>query len=162
VIDGEEGSEFTSYSTEEFSHGRLEKRKIFTTDHIDFLPQKSKWTGLSQIVCVQSSRTYKEKTSEENRYYISSLNVSPEILAGYIRSHWSIENQCHWVLDVAFREDRQRAKAGHIPENISIMRRISQNYLKQDSTVKAGLEIKRQKAGWDHDYLLQVLGVKSF
>jgi hypothetical protein len=61
---------------------------------------------------------------------------------------------------VAFREDAQKAKAGHITENLSMIRRIVLNFLKQDKTVKAGIEIKRQKAGWDNNYLLSVLGVK--
>ncbi|MFT5317899.1 MAG: putative transposase YbfD/YdcC, partial [Chlamydiales bacterium] len=53
-----------------------------------------------------------------------------------------------------------KAKAGHITENLSMIRRIALNFLKQDKTVKAGIEIKRQKTGWDNNYLLSVLGVK--
>lgn len=162
LVDGEEGSEFTSFSTKEIGHGRYEKREIFVTDKIDFLPQKKHWKGLKMIACVRRTRIYKGKETTEKQYYITSLNAIAKDLACHIRSHWGIENQAHWILDVAYREDRQRAKAGNIAENLSVMRRISLNYLKQDTTVKAGIEIKRQKAGWDTGYLLHLLGIKSF
>jgi len=162
LIYGDEGSEFTSSFTEETSHGRYEKREIFITNQIDFLPQKNLWKGLKMIVCIRSTRTYKDKTTVEKRYYVTSMEANAKDVSRHIRFHWGIENQAHWVLDVAYREDRQRAKAGHIAENLSVMRRISLNYLKQDATVKAGIEIKRQKAGWNESYLLRLLGVKSF
>ena len=162
LVHGEEGFEFTSFCEEEMAHGRYEKREVFVTDNIDFLPQKGAWKGLKMVACIRSTRIYKGEETVEKRYYITSLSATVEELAHHIRSHWRIENQAHWVLDVAYREDRQRAKSGNIAENLSVMRRISLNYLKQDTTVKAGIEIKRQKAGWDTDYLLHLLGIKSF
>lgn len=162
LVYGEDGSEFTSSYTQEVGHGRYEKREIFVTDKIDFLSQKSRWKGIKMIACIHSTRINKGKQTVEKRYYITSLTATAEELARHIRGHWGIENQAHWVLDVAYREDRQRAKAGHIAENLSVMRRISLNYIKQDTTVKAGVEIKRQKAGWDTAYLLHLLGIKSF
>lgn len=159
---GEEGTEYHKHEQSESGHGRVEVRRIFSTENIDFLKNRTQWKGLKSIVCVEAIRTIKEKTSKkERRYYISSLSASPKDFAGWIREHWGIEST-HWVLDVAFREDSQNAKAAHLPENLSLLRRIALNFLKQDKTVKAGIEIKRQKAGWDNDYLLRVLGVKSF
>ena len=100
--------------------------------------------------------------SIETRYYISSLSASALKMAGAIRSHWSIENQAHWILDVALREDEQKAKTGNIAENLSVIRRIALNMLKQERSAKCGIEIKRQMAGWDNKYLLKVIGVKFF
>ena len=159
---GQEGLDYDKYEEHEKHHGREEHRIVYATDELDFLPQKDAWKDLQSVVCVCSERTIKGKTSLEDRYYISSLPSSAQELASHIRSHWGIENCAHWTLDVAFREDEQRAKAGHIPENLSLLRRISLNCLKQDKSVKAGIEIKRQKAGWDNDYLLSLLNVKSF
>jgi hypothetical protein len=100
--------------------------------------------------------------SIEKRYYISSLPASAEKVAHAIRKHWGIENQAHWILDVAYREDEQNADAGNIAENMSLARRIALNLLKQEKTAKCGMEIKRQMAGWDNEYLLKVIGIKSF
>ena len=83
-------------------------------------------------------------------------------LGEIIRAHWGIENQAHWILDVAFREDEQNADAGSIAKNMSMIRRIALNLIKQEKTAKCGVEIKRQMAGWDNEYLLKVIGVKSF
>ena len=158
---GEEGKEYHKYEEHNAGHGRTEVRRIFSTENIDFLKNRAQWKGLKSIVCVEAIRTIKGKRSQERRYYISSLVADPKDFAGWIRSHWGIEST-HWVLDIAFREDAQKAKAAHLPENLSLLRRISLNFLRQDKTVKAGIEIKRQKAGWDNEYLLRVLGVKSF
>ena len=159
---GDEGKDYYSFDSEEEGHGRKEKRRVFASSEIDFLPQKSDWAELKTIICVHSERTIGEKKSEEDRYYISSLPPSAKELGEFIRAHWGIENKAHWIVDVGFREDAQKAKTGHIPENLSLLRRIALNYLKQDKTVKAGIEIKRKKAGWNSEYLLRMLGVKSF
>ena len=98
----------------------------------------------------------------EKRYYISSLSANALMVAKAIREHWGIENQAHWILDVAFREDEQNANAGNIAENMSLIRRTALNMLKQEKSAKCGIEIKRQAAGWDNEYLLKVIGVKSF
>ena len=91
----------------------------------------------------------------------SSLSASSKSFSNWIRLHWGIES-LHWTLDVAFREDDQKTKTGHLPENLSLLRRLSLNFSKQDKISKVGIEIKRQKAGWDNNYLLKVLGVKFF
>jgi predicted transposase YbfD/YdcC len=75
-----------------------------------------------------------------------------------VRAHWTIENSLHWVLDIAFREDDSRIRKGHAPQNFAVLRHIALNLLKQDTTLKRGLKSKRLKAGWDHDYLLHILG----
>ncbi|HVJ05867.1 MAG TPA: transposase, partial [Candidatus Saccharimonadales bacterium] len=80
-------------------------------------------------------------------------------LNGAIRQHWSIENKLHWALDVSFGEDLDRKRAGNAAQNFSLLNRLALNLLKQDQTTKLGLKGKRLKAGWDNDYLLQLLGI---
>jgi predicted transposase YbfD/YdcC len=73
------------------------------------------------------------------------------------RSYWGIENGLHWVLDLAFNEDRSRVRKDHAPENLSLMRQMAVNLLKQEQSIKVGIKAKRMKCGWDTDYLLKVL-----
>ena len=91
------------------------------------------------------------------RYYISSLPASAEQLLAAIRSHWSIENSLHWTLDVTFREDQCRVRKDHGPQNLATLRQIGHNRLKNESTLKVGIQGKRLNAGWDEDYLRKVL-----
>lgn len=160
---GFEGVECDAVGSKECAHGRVEKREIYTTEDIDWLPQKDEWRGIKTIIMVVSERTLQDLPSSlERRYYISSLSADALMVAKAIRGHWGIENQAHWILDVAFREDEQNANAGNIAENMSLIRRTALNMLKQEKSAKCGIEIKRQAAGWDNEYLLKVIGVKSF
>lgn len=157
-----EGVKYDAVGSKEVGHGRIEKREIYVTEDIDWLPQKEDWSNLKSIIMVKSERLLPgHKPSIEKRYYISSLPACALKIANAIRKHWGIE-QTHWILDVAFREDEQNADAGNIAENMSLMRRIALNMLKQEKSAKCGIEIKRQAAGWDNEYLLKVIGVKSF
>ena len=102
-----------------------------------------------------------EKHSKENRYYINSLECNAKEFAKYQRSHWGIENSLHWVLDVAFREDDCRVRKDNSPENLSILRHMTVNLLKQEKILKRGIKGKRLKCGWDNNYLFKVLGIDT-
>ena len=91
------------------------------------------------------------------RYYISSLPAPAGQLLAAVRSHWSIENSLHWTLDVTFREDQCRVRKDHGPQNLATLRQISHNLLKNENTLKVGIQGKRLNAGWREDYLLKVL-----
>jgi len=106
---------------------------------------------------INSWRTENEKTTLETRYFISSLPNNAELLAQGVRTHWSIENKLHWVLDVQFNEDGSRIRKDNAPQNLAILRHIALNLLNQDKTVKAGVKRKRNKAGWDNEYLEKIL-----
>ena len=96
-------------------------------------------------------------SASQPRYYISSLAASAEQLLAAARSHWSIENSLHWTLDVTFREDQCRVRKDHGPQNLATLRQISHNLLKNENTLKVGIQGKRLNAGWREDYLLKVL-----
>ena len=159
---GDPGIEFNKFEFEGEGKGRHEIRRIYTSTEWDFFQDyKLHWKRLSTIICIESEVTTKGKTSKERRYYISSLQETPEKIGLLIRGHWGIEST-HWILDVAFREDNLTARAGNIAENLSLIRRISLNYLTKEKTAKLGTANKRLKAAYDKAYLLKVLGVKSF
>lgn len=158
---GDLGTDFLAFQFEDTARGRKEVRRVYTASEWNFLEDyKIVWKNLSTIVCIESERTKNGITTKERRHYISSLTSSPKDIGHLIRSHWGIENGAHWVLDVAFREDAQKARAGHIAENLSLVRRMSLNFLKREKTAKVGAANKRLKAAYDKDYLLKVLGVK--
>ena len=93
----------------------------------------------------------------EDRFYISSLPGQAEKILQAVRTHWSIENSLHWVLDIAFAEDQCRIRKGHGAQNFAVLRHLALNLLKQETTVKSGIKAKRKKANRSVDYLLKVL-----
>lgn len=153
-----EGFISSSYQTEEFSHGREEIRNYLMLSNItERVDPTNKWEKLQSIGMVESVRTLDGKTTVETRYYISSLPNDAQKLGHAIRSHWGIENQLHWVLDVAFNEDKCRIRKDNAPQNFAVLRHLAMNLLKREKTAKVGFENKRLRAGWDNDYLEKVL-----
>jgi len=145
------------YETTETGHGRLETRRCWCLGGVADLIDAEQWTHLTSIAKVESQRTIDGQTRAEVRYYISSLAPDAERLASSIRTHWSVENPLHWVLDVAFQEDDCRIRTDHAPENFTLLRHLALSALNQEKTAKLGIKNKRLRAGWDDDYLLQVL-----
>jgi len=140
-------------------HGRIEIRRCRTLSgsQLNYLVQKDNWKGLQTIAMVQSERRVNGHVSLERRYYLSSLGSDAEVINAAIRSHWTIENGLHWVLDVSFHEDACRIRKDHAPQNMSLLRRIALNLLGQDKSTKVGISAKRKKAGWDDAYLVKIL-----
>jgi len=138
-------------------HGRVETRRCWCTSDTSWFQDLPKWKGLSSFAMVEGERTVGTETSVERRYFISSLDgKDAQAFACVVRSHWGVENELHWTLDVSFREDECRVRQGNAAENFSTLRRIALNLLKR-SSFKAGIKGKRLRAGWDEDYLLKVL-----
>lgn len=146
----------TRYETHEVKHGREETREYVSLPAPASL-KKLGWTAVRSIGMVYSRTLRDGKVCEESRYYISSRRPSARKLATFSRRHWSIENNLHWVLDVSFQEDLCRLRTGHSPENLALLNRIAVSLLKADQTVKAGIACKRKTAGWDDNYLIQLL-----
>ena len=152
------GIAYKTAATTNGGHGRIEQRRIWATSEINWFAEKGKWKNLRSLIRVQAKRTLNGETSDEYRYYISDLPADNVlILLSYIRSHWGIENNVHWCLDINFREDDCRIRQGHAAENFSRLNRIALNLLKAEKTNDGGIKTKRLCCGWDHDYLLKVL-----
>lgn len=145
------------YESVDGDHGRIEKRCYDVLYEAEWLDPKQEWGGLSAVGCVYSERTVNEVTSRESRYYLLSRAMPAKAFAAAVRNHWGIENKLHWVLDMAFREDECRVRIGNSAENLAILRHMTLNLLKQDTTIKLGIKSKRKAAGWDNDYLLHLL-----
>lgn len=144
-------------------HGRIEERHYWITDSIDWLSQRPDWEGLKSVGVVESIRYIGEKeSSPERRYYITSLPMNASRFSEAVRTHWSVENQLHWSLDMSFNEDQCRVRKDNAPENFSIIRHIALSMLKREKTAKVGINIKRNKAGWDNRYLTQILKSSDF
>jgi len=141
-------------------HGRIETRSVRVSDDIEWLKADHTWTGLKSIIAVTAKREIGEKISEETRYFISSLNAdNPQKLGHVVRAHWAIENNLHWVLDLAFDEDSNRTRIGHSAANLAVIRHIALNLIKAEDTAKVGVKTRRLMAGWDNDYLLKIIGI---
>jgi predicted transposase YbfD/YdcC len=139
-------------------HGRVETRRIWTTEWTDWYAERPDWAGLTTFICVERERVVGEQSSRQRSYYMSDLTkVSPERMLKHIRGHWGIENRLHWCLDVAFAEDGLRQRKGHSAENASRMRRLALNLLRNEKSCKAGLKGKRLKAALNESYLLKIL-----
>lgn len=145
-----------SYESIDKAHGRIETRKCYVSDKIDWLDNKDKWSGLKTIVMIESTRETKGKVSKERRYYITSLSPDAKKINHAIRSHWSIENQLHWVMDVTMGEDDSRVRKDHAPENMSIIKHITLNMIrnaKNNKYKQHSLKGLRKNAGWDNSAL---------
>jgi predicted transposase YbfD/YdcC len=153
---GKEGT-VNYYETEEIDHGRMERRRYWIVDNIDGLTKKDLWNSINTVGLVKSVRTVDGETQIERCYYIASIEKDARLFAKAVRSHWGIENSVHWVLDVAFREDDCRVRQGHAPENLATLRPIALNLLRADETVNLGIKNKRLTAGWNSNYLANVL-----
>jgi predicted transposase YbfD/YdcC len=141
-------------------HGRLEVRRYWQSSRLDWFENRSAWEGLQSVGVVESVREIGGQQTVERRYYLSSLSVDVNRFARAVRSHWSIENQLHWVLDVNFNEDQSRARSGYASENLATLRRWALNLIKSDQQKKKrSLKGRMKAAGWDNRYLLHLLGL---
>ncbi len=145
------------YEEVDAGHGRIERRTVQMTS-ADWLPEKAAWCGLHSIIRVSRERHVGNEMSRENCYFISTLfPTEVQRAATAIRSHWQIETQLHWCLDIAFNEDQQRMREGNAAANMALLNKIALNLLRLSPT-KAGIKARRKRAGWDDKYLLTVLG----
>lgn len=129
--------------TVEKDHGRLETRRYFQSDQLNWFDGRPKWEGLKSVGMVESTREVDGKTTVERRYYLSSLPLGAETFARAVRSHWGVENKVRWVMNVCFREDQSRARAGYAAENLATLRRLALNLLKREKTKKRGMRGKQ-------------------
>jgi predicted transposase YbfD/YdcC len=148
------------HETVERHHGRVEARTYHTIQNPEGIRDRALWKDLQAITIVVSERQVNgQDTTTETRYFIGSKATGAKAYASYVRSHWSIENNLHWVLDVTFDEDHSRKRTDHSPENFALLRRLALSLLKQHSG-KASVRRKRLRSGWDEAFLAEVLSGK--
>jgi predicted transposase YbfD/YdcC len=142
------------------THGRAEKRQCWTIADPEILEQLRGANRWPKLCCVaQVRRTYQDGSEQkcEDRFFISSLSGQGQQLLGAVRSHWGVENNLHWVLDIAFREDDCRVRKDQGPQNFAVLRHIALNLLKAEKTSKRSIKSKRLQAAWKTDYREKVL-----
>lgn len=135
-------------------HGRIEIREcwlIRDTPVIEEFREQHGWRGLRTLVMLRRQREIAGQRTEELSYYIASLLDDARTVLYAVRRHWAVENECHWVLDVVFDEDRSRIRLGDSPENFSLLRQMALSILKQDKS-KGSLKGKRFKAALNDDF----------
>jgi predicted transposase YbfD/YdcC len=144
-------------------HGRLEARAHKVSKVVDWIASERSYPGaprfpkLTTIAMVESRIERGEKIETERRSYISSRALSAQAFANAVRSHWAIENNLHWTLDVTFKEDQSRLRAGHGARNMAVIRHFALNLVRQTKD-KRSIKRRRKRASWDPQYLLQILG----
>jgi predicted transposase YbfD/YdcC len=152
--DGFKHMKYSHFETLEKNRERIEKREYWLTEDVGGLGTLEKWPGLSAMIMCKRSRTAGGQTSTETHYYIASTaEGGAQKLGDAIRKHWGIENSLHWVLDIAFREDESRIRAGNAQRNMALLRKLAVNLLKNDKTSKRGIKNRRLRAGWSQQYM---------
>ena len=155
---------FDYHKTIDKGHGRIEIRECWTIsdpETLRYLYGYDRWKKLTAVCRVRAQRIIGEQRSSEDRYYIASIRGAEQVLCS-TRSHWTVENRLHWVLDISFDEDHSRVRKGRGAENLAILRHIALNLLKQEDSCKRSIQGKRLLAGWKNDYLLKVLATLFF
>jgi predicted transposase YbfD/YdcC len=142
--------------TTEKGHGREETRTYLQLPAPEDLPGFTLWKGLKTIGIVTSECLRDGKETIEVRYYMSSLAMGVKRFAHAVRSHWGIENSCHWSLDITYREDESRIRDKNMRENFAWLRRLTLSLLTQHPGSKS-VALKRQSCGWSEDFMLEVL-----
>lgn len=141
-------------------HGRVEERKVFICQDLQFLEATHQWEKLNTLVLVESTRVTANKITNDYRFYISSLQDNqPKKYLDLARGHWSIENDLHWQLDLTFREDNSRIRTANAPQNMNIIRKLALYTLTKNSD-NMSLKRKRKKAARDKPFLINLLNNK--
>jgi len=164
LFDDLESSDYKAYAfdhhkTVNKGHGRIEIRECWTISDgevLRYLRGSARWMKLMTVSRIRSQRWVGDEKSCEDRYHIASITGAKQVLSA-VRSHWGIENELHWTLDIAFDEDRCRIRKEYGAENFAILRHIALNLLKQEKSCKRSIRGKRLLAGWDEAYLFKVL-----
>ena len=146
------------HKTVEKGHGKIEIRKCVISEEIGWLHNKSDWAGLHGIGAIYCEIEENGKKSKQSHYFIYSCKgMTANQIMKHKRSHWSIENCLHWVLDMAFREDESRARKDNSAENFNVLRQIAFNILKSEKSFKGSITDKQFKCLLDSKYLDKIV-----
>jgi predicted transposase YbfD/YdcC len=143
---------------EEHGHGRHEVREAWVSHDVASCPIAAAWPGVQSLILLDRTRTKGEGVEQTTHCYLSSRKgLGATEALRFIRNHWGVENDLHWTLDVAMREDLSRIHDENGAQNFALVRRIALNALKRDKKLKHGIRAKQKNCGWDHEYLLSIL-----
>ena len=137
-------------------HGRIETRTASVSGDVDWLQERHQWPGLRAVGKITARRQQGDRTSRETRYYLLSQLFTPERFNDIVRSHWGIENQLHWSLDVVFNEDQARNRKGNCAENLALLRKLALNLDRLEPS-KGSMRGKLKRAGWDNQFLVSII-----
>lgn len=145
------------YTTVDADNGRIETRTVVAIPAFSVYGLSKEWPEIKTFVAVESSREINGKVSTERRFYISDQPPCSKAHSDYIRRHWLIENQLHWVLDVTFREDASRVRTANGPKNLGTLRRVALNLISKETSEKGSKKMKSFRAGLTNRYLEKIL-----
>jgi len=145
------------YETIEKSHGRIERRKYYITEYLDYIHLRDKWVNLKSIGMVHSIVERNGKRTEEKRYHIASIEADAKQYAEAVRGHWSIENSFNWVMDVVFKEDKSRIRKDNSAENMAVIRRIAMNIVKTSNKLTGSIRGRLKQLSWDTELAVSIL-----
>jgi len=148
------------FETDESGHGRNDLHSYIQFPIPDGLVGREKWAGLKTIGFASRISIRDGQETIDNRYYLNSLELNVRRFASVVRGHWAIENTLHWCLDVTFREDESRLRNRIAGENVAWLKRMAISLVKQSGS-KESIAMQRRMAGWNDDYLSQLLGLKG-
>jgi predicted transposase YbfD/YdcC len=144
----------------EKGHGRVETRRCYAFGQLECLANPRQWPGLRSFAVIESERLIGDKTTIEQRFYISSLEPDAVRLSQSVRTHWTVENRLHWCMDVVFQDDQMRARIGFAAHNLALLKHITLNLIRLDPVKrKGGLKARRLIASTSDDYRAQLLGL---
>lgn len=164
-----DGRTWHEHSETDKGHGRIETRRCLVCHDLSAIAAVLQdWVGVRSVVLVESTRQevrsgrFGPRSAEQAqpswRYYISSAVLDAQAFNTTIREHWAIENSCHWVMDVNYREDECLIRRNHGPQNMATLRRMAQNQIKLDAS-KGSQRVKRKRMGWSDEYLQELFGL---
>lgn len=157
-------NEVVTKTTVEKGHGRIETRTYTGSANVDWIgsarsyPGKPRFTNIATLLMVQDRIEYADRTTLDTRFYISSAALDIERLASGVRGHWGIESM-HWILDVEFADDLSRYRSGFGAKNMAVVRRFALGLVRASKT-KGSVKTRRKKAGWNPEFLSQILQLK--
>jgi predicted transposase YbfD/YdcC len=156
-------AELVTKTTVEKGHGRIETRTYTASKAVDWIvsersyPGQPRFTTIKTIVKVDTRTEHADRSTFDTRTYISSTTLDIERIAKAVRGHWGVESM-HWLLDVEFKDDLSRYRTGHGAKNMAVIRRFALDLVRNLKT-KGSIKTRRKRAGWNTDFLLQVLQI---
>lgn len=145
------------YEHTDKGHGRMEERICTVSYDVQRIQALHDWPGLQAIARVESARTIQGKMERETRWYLSSQKADAKTMLTHSRGHWSVENSLHYVLDVTFHEDAARHRKDHAAENMTILRKLTLNFIQTTKSPKDSIKKFRKRLGWDDHYLYSLI-----